>query len=76
MSAATLPFCFLFQQIQVLGVKALGCGPAEHEGHVRGLVTAKKDNIKTQKSLMEELAALHGQALANDAQQQGHDCLC
>ena len=52
-------------------MQALGCGPAEHEGHVRGLVAAKKDSIKTQKSLMEELAGLHGQALAHEAQQQG-----
>ncbi|KAL3152409.1 Alanyl-tRNA editing protein Aarsd1 [Trebouxia sp. C0010 RCD-2024] len=51
--------------------KALGCGPAEHEGHVKGLVAGKKDSMKTQKSLMEELAGLHGQALAHEAQQQG-----
>ena len=60
----------------MLAVQALGCGPAEHEGHVKGLVAAKKDNIKTQKSLMEELAGLHGQTLANEAQKQGHARLC
>ena len=59
----------------MVAVQALGCGPAEHEGHVRGLVAAKKDNIKTQKSLMEELAGLQAQSLANEAQKQGHACL-
>lgn len=38
---------------------------------MRGLVAAKKDGIKIQKSLMEELAGLHAQALADDAQKQG-----
>lgn len=38
---------------------------------MKGLVAGKKDSMKTQKSLMEELAGLHGQALAHEAQQQG-----
>ncbi|KAL0026038.1 hypothetical protein WJX79_004093 [Trebouxia sp. C0005] len=49
--------------------KALGCGPGEHEGHVRALVAGKKDSIKAQKGLMEELASLHGRKLAHQCQQ-------
>ena len=52
-------------------LQALGCGPGEHEGHVRGLLAAKKEGMKAQKSLMEELAALHGHALAEEAHKQG-----
>ena len=62
---------FNISRHQQFGMQALGCGPAEHEGHVKGLVAAKKDSIKIQKSLMEELAGLQGQALAHEAQQQG-----
>lgn len=51
--------------------KALGCGPGEHEGHVRGLVAGKKDSMKAQKGLMEELASLHGRELAHQCRQQG-----
>ena len=51
--------------------QALGCGPGEHEGHVKALVAGKKDSIKAQKGLMEELAALHGRELAHQCQQQG-----
>lgn len=51
--------------------KALGCGPGEHEGHVRALLAGKKDSMKAQKGLMEELAGLHGRELAHQCQQQG-----
>ena len=39
-------------------------------------MAAKKDNIKTQRSLMDELAGLHGQALADEAQKQGQPRCC
>ena len=54
-----------------MALQALGCGPGEHEGHVRGLVSAKKDSIKDKKSLMEELAHLHGRELAEKCHKQG-----
>ena len=52
-------------------VQALGCGPADYEGHVKALVAAKKESLKERKSLMDELAGLHGQELAHQAAQQG-----
>lgn len=54
--------------------QALGCGPGEHEGHVRALVAGKKDSIKAQKGLMEELASLHGRKLAHQCQQSQGIC--
>lgn len=38
---------------------------------MRGLVSAKKDSIKEKKSLMEELAHLHGRELAEKCHKQG-----
>ena len=52
-------------------LQALGCGPADYEGHVKALVAGKKDSIKEKKSLMDELAGLHGRELAHHADQQG-----
>lgn len=51
--------------------KALGCGPADYEGHVKALVAGKKESVKEKKSLMDELAGLHGRELAHQADQQG-----
>ena len=51
--------------------QALGCGPADYEGHVKLLVAAKKESLKEKKSLMDELAGLHGRELAHQVEQQG-----
>lgn len=51
--------------------QALGCGPGDHEGHAKALVAGKKDSIKAQKGLMEELAGLHGRELAQQCKEHG-----
>ena len=55
-------------------MQALGCGVAEHEGHVQLLLAAKKDSAKVQKTLMDELSSLHGKALASQCRSQGKLC--
>ena len=51
--------------------QALGCGPGDHEGHAKALVAGKKDSLKAQKGLMEELASLHGRELAQQCREHG-----
>ena len=49
----------------------LGCGPADYITQVQGLQAVKRDSGKTNKSLMDELAQLHGRELARLSAAQG-----
>lgn len=54
--------------------QVLGCGPADYVTQVQGLQAVKRDAGKTNKSLMDELAQLHGRELARLSAEQGLTC--
>lgn len=51
--------------------QVLGCGPADYVSQAQGLQAAKRDLAKANKSLMDELAQLHGRELARQSKVQG-----
>lgn len=54
-----------------LHLQVLGCGPTDYVNQVQGLQAAKRDSAKVHKSLMDELAQLHGCELARQSKAQG-----